>query len=162
MNKYEIKSLSQQGLIEFLKKYFSIKELVCPHTFKKFGEKAWQFYDRLQLENILSLRTEIIGVPMVCNNWDQRGDYTQRGLRCNLCEMAREATIQGNLYMSSHANGAGNDFTAKGLSAETCRELIRKHIEDLPNPCRIERDVTWLHIDCYNPGTETKLIEFDG
>lgn len=162
MTKEEIKSLNQVELIAQIKKYFSIKELVCPHTYKKFKELSWQFYDRLQLENILSLRTQIIGIPMICNNWDDCGEFSQRGLRCNLCELSRVATSQGKLYMSSHSNGAGNDFTAKGLSAETCRKLIKTHIDDLPNPCRIEKDVTWLHIDCYNPGTESKLIEFAG
>lgn len=54
-------------LIEELKKYFNIKELVCPHVYDKFGERAWIFLDTMALRMLLVLRRDILKVPLVCN-----------------------------------------------------------------------------------------------
>lgn len=72
-----------------IKKYFDIEELVCKHVFKKHGEYAWEFFDERLLETLLTIR-EKIGMPIYVNNWQVGGNLTQRGLRCNMCQLVRE------------------------------------------------------------------------
>ena len=65
--------------------YFRIEELVCPHTFNKFGELSWRFLSTEYLHTLLILRTEVLDVPMIINDYVFGGNITQRGLRCNIC-----------------------------------------------------------------------------
>ena len=43
----------KRQVIREIQKFFSIEELVCPHTYKAFGDKSWQFLDELLLVNLL-------------------------------------------------------------------------------------------------------------
>lgn len=143
--------------------YFKIQELVCPDVYKKFGDKSWQFLDTELLHTLLVLRTEILNCGMVINDWVFGGKSTQRGLRCNLCQIVKDKTIKGQLYVSAHCNGAAVDvvFGSKsGMTAEKARQLIKANSHLLPYNVRIEKDVTWLHVDVYDTGQ--KLFEFDG
>lgn len=135
-----------------IKKYFNIKELVCPDVYKKFGESAWMFIDDRLIETIYILRTEILKVPMVVNNGST---FTQRGLRCNRCQIVRGKTAP---YLSAHVMGKAIDFDAKGMTAEQVRKTIKSNINLLPYPIRLEEGVNWVHIDVYDGGS--KLTTF--
>lgn len=127
-------------------KYFGIKELVCPHVYEIWGESAWQFLDKRLLENLDWLR-EKLGKPIVVNNWANGGQYSQRGLRCNVCPMLIEKTDLRKVYLSAHIFGQAADFGVVGMKAEEVRDWIIAHADDLPHPCRLERDVAWIHMD---------------
>lgn len=155
--------MSREQIIYLLKKnYFNIEELVCRHTFQKFGEKAWQFLDTEILHTLLIVRRDILKKGMVCNNYHSGGGYTQRGLRCNVCQIPRDKTTTNSIYLSAHCNGAGFDFTVMGISAEEARQLIEKNAHLLPFPIRVEDKVNWLHIDCYDPMNGKKVTRFKG
>ena len=77
---------------------------------------------------------------MICNN----ESFTQRGIRCNLCEMVKNKSIT---YMSAHILGKAGDFTVIGMSAEKARQLIISQVDLLPFSIRMEANVSWLHID---------------
>lgn len=157
---------TRQDIIENLKKYFDIRELVCNHTYKKFGDLSWQFLDTEVLEILLVLREDILKVPMVINNYHNGGTYTQRGFRCNVCEIPKEKTVKGQIYLSAHCNGAAFDITPlfenveDSQKAEKARQLIIQNKDLLPGVCRLEGKVTWLHIDCYDPMNGQKVIVF--
>lgn len=156
--------MTRQQIITELKKYFIIEELVCPHMIKRYGkEVCWQFLDTEILHTLLVLRTEILNCPMVINDYAFGGKSTQRGVRCNICQIVKDKTLQGIVYMSAHCNGAGLDivFGVKtGMTAEKARNLIKEKQHLLPYDVRIERGVTWLHIDCYYTGK--RVFEFNG
>ena len=80
----------KDAIIKSLKKYFQITELVCPDVYKRFNERAWQFFTTDALYGLLLLREAILCRPMYLNNYKK--GITQRGLRCNLC--ALEARFQ--------------------------------------------------------------------
>lgn len=144
---------SKKLLIEKLKKYFNIKELVCPHVYEKFGERAWIFLDTMALRLLLILRRDILKVPLVCNT----KTLTQRGLRCNRCEIVRDKTSP---YLSAHVTGKGFDFSSPALSAEEMRLKISENVDLLPCKVRIEQDVNWLHIDVYDEMTKERIKYF--
>lgn len=140
-------------LIEELKKYFNIKELVCHHVYEKFGERAWIFLDTMALRLLLVLRRDILKVPLVCNT----KTLTQRGLRCNLCEIVRGKTSP---YLSAHVTGKGFDLSSPAMSAEEMRLKIAENVDLLSCKVRIEQDVNWLHIDVYDELQPSKIKYF--
>jgi hypothetical protein len=65
--------------------------------------------------------------------------------------------------LSAHCLGEGGDsvFSVNtGMTAAKARNLIRKKQHLLPYNVRIEKNVSWLHIDCFDMGV--KVSEFTG
>lgn len=148
--------------MEKIKKYFGIKELVCPDVHKKFGEMAWVFLDPRMLAVMLYIR-EGIGRPMWVNNWAVGGKLTQRGLRCNLCQLVKEKAKAGQLYMSAHQEGMGWDFNIEGMTPAQVRRWIVEHQAGLPYPIRMEEGTpTWVHVDVRHDGEGGKIKFFRG
>lgn len=147
--------MKRNEIIEELKQFFAVEELVCPHTFKRWGEKSWQFLDTDYLHCLLIIRRDILKAPMVCNDGES---YTQRGLRCNRCQLVKSKAY---VYLSSHLFGKAGDFSAKGIPAKQAREMIVKNADLLPCNIRLEDGVSWLHFDVLPQyGIEDKVYLF--
>lgn len=127
-------------IINKVKQYFSVKELVCNHTYAKWGERSWQFLDTDYLQCLLIIRRDILQAPMSCNH----DGMSQRGLRCNRCDIVRS---KGSVYLSAHIFGKAGDFTVKGMTAAEARKKILSMSYLLPCNIRMEDGVTWLHFD---------------
>lgn len=146
--------LDRDKIIRDLHAYFQVSELVCKHTFSKWGERSWQFLDTDYLACLLIIRRDILQAPMICNH----DGAHQRGLRCNLCELVKEKSAA---YLSSHILGKAGDFTIKGLTAQEARSRIRNMAHLLPCPIRMEGGVSWLHFDVLPQfGITDKVYEF--
>lgn len=146
--------IDRDKVIRDLHPYFQVAELVCNHTFPKWGEQSWQFLDTAFLAVLLVIRRDIIQAPMICNH---SGAY-QRGLRCNLCELVKEKDV---VYLSPHPLGKAGDFTVVGMTAEEARRRIIEMQHLLPFPIRMEKGVSWLHIDVLPQyGIDQKVYEF--
>lgn len=146
--------MTRDDIIRDLHQYFQVKELVCDHTFSRWGERSWQFLDTAYLHNLLVIRRDILQMPMVCNF----GTSHQRGLRCNMCGLVADKT---DVYLSSHILGKAGDFTVKGMTAQEARARIRNNAHMLPYPIRMEGGVNWLHIDTLPQfGIDRKVYEF--
>lgn len=136
--------MDRNDIIKELGSYFDIVELVCPHTYNKWKDRSWQFLDTAFLHNLLILRRDIIKQPMYCNNWDKQGQFSQRGLRCNICQIVKD---KKDVYLSAHVLGKAGDFDIKSMTAEQARGLILDHQDMLPYHFRLEGKVGWLHFD---------------
>lgn len=146
--------MTREEILAGVKKFFSIEELVCDHTYAKWGEQAWQFLDTDFLHALLVIRRDIIRLPMYCNSKTAH----QRGLRCNRCQMVRE---KSSVYLSSHCLGKAGDFTISGMKAEAARQKIKENAALLPCPIRVEGGVSWLHFDVLPQyGITSKVYEF--
>lgn len=147
--------MTRQEILAAIRPYFDAEELVCDHTFKKWGEQSWNFLDTDYLHALLVIRRDIIKKPMWCNGNAKK----QRGLRCNRCQMVRDKT---SVYLSAHCLGKAGDFTVTGMTAEQARQKIKENAHLLPCPVRLESGVSWLHMDVRpddsRPGQ--KVIEF--
>lgn len=142
-------------------KYFGIKELVCPHVYERWGEKAWQFLDEKMLANLEFIR-EGIGKPIIVNNWAKGGNYSQRGLRCCVCALVREKASLEKPYLSDHVLARGVDFNVVGMTAQEVRDWIEEHKDELPYKIRIEKDVNWVHLGNGLLGQTEKISYFYG
>ena len=146
--------MTREEILTAIRPYFDIDELVCDHTFKKWGQQAWQFLDTDYLHALLVIRRDIIKRPMWCNGTQKK----QRGLRCNRCDIVKGKT---SVYLSSHVLGKAGDFTITGLSAENARKLIKENAGLLPCNIRMEKGVSWLHFDVLPQyGVTDKVYEF--
>lgn len=132
--------MTRDDILRDIRKFFHVGELVCDHTYKKWGEKSWQFLDTDYLHVLLVLRRDILQAPMTCNH----DGAHQRGLRCCLCPLVKEKDA---VYLSPHLLGKGGDFTVKGMTAEQARRRIIENQRLLPCPVRLEDGVNWLHVD---------------
>ena len=120
--------MTRKELIEALKGYFSIKELVSKQVYKKYGEdKCWCFLNPMMLETLLILRRDILKVPMVVNNWSSGGTLEQRGLRSNKDPLVAD---KKDIYLSAHVLGSGIDFSSGKMSADKMRDFIEKNFGD--------------------------------
>lgn len=148
--------MTRQEILAAIRPYFDVDELVCDHTFAKFGKvQSWNFLDTDYLHALLVIRRDILKKPMWCNGNAKK----QRGLRCNRCQMVKDKT---SVYLSAHCLGKAGDFTVTGMTAEQARQKIKENAHLLPCPVRLESGVSWLHMDVRpddsKPGQ--KVIEF--
>ena len=145
----------RNAIIRALGKYFHVKELVCPHCYAKWGQKAWQFLDTDLLYCLLLLRETIICKPMVVNY----NGHWQRGLRCNMCDLVKSKT---DVYLSAHVLGKAIDFNVQGMDANEARRLIKLHAPSFPCNVRLEKGVSWVHFDVVQQwGITDKVYEFN-
>ena len=148
--------MTREEILKEIKKFFDVEELVCDHTYAKWGEKSWQFLDTNLLHVLLILRRDIIKLPLYCNSKTQK----QRGLRCNMCP---EVKNKKAVYLSSHIFGKALDLNCgvPSMTAEKMRQLIKENADKLPCNIRIEANVSWLHFDTLNQyGVNQKVYEF--
>jgi hypothetical protein len=147
-------------------RHFGLAEIVCPHILKAHGEQAWQFFDPQLLMTIDLLRDQF-GVPIYGNNYDMLNDhrtelglplFTQRGLRCVLCQLVQDAIVAKRCYMSAHITGQAFDGDVKGMTAVQVRQWILANQIKLPFPVTIEKGVNWLHIATRDGGQKVTLI----
>ena len=150
-------------LINNLKKYFKVQELVCPHCYNKFGENSWQFLSTELLEELYTLRVEVFNRLMVINAYHNSGQFSQRGLRCNMCQLVKN---KNSVYLSAHCLGEAIDFNVPGLSNEQVHNSIKQNIDKFKQGIRlesIESAPTWCHIDVLPVlNNSNKLIIFKG
>lgn len=146
--------MTRDEIIKEIKNYFQLKELVCPHCISTYGDKSWQFLSTELLSTILTIRKDILKVPMIVNSGST---YTQRGLRCNQCQLVKS---KKRVYMSAHCLGKAIDFHTNVYTPEQCRKLIKENIDKLEYPIRLEEDVNWVHVDCYTLDSSKKLVTF--
>lgn len=155
--------------------YFSLEELVCPHVYYRLGESAWQFFSVQLLETLDWVRER--NGPMFVNNWDQylTSDYIkyikerasnnlpiiqadlpnapaglldERGIRCNMCDLYLKKTDKGLIYLSPHFRWQAADFDMQGKHAEEVRQWLVDNKNKLPHSIRLEKNVSWVHLDC--------------
>lgn len=137
----------------------SVKEIVCPHVYAKWGDKAIRFI-RPELREVLNvIRNQILKCPITINN----KTYTQRGLRCNCCQLVADKTKVGKVYLSAHNLGAGCDFSCTKYTVQQIHDLIKKNANLLPCKVRLESPIdapTWVHVDVITEGQSDKVYVF--
>ena len=128
--------------------YFSIKELVSPIVYDKWGEQAWMFFDTQTLKDLDMIR-ETYGHPIIINNWNT--DLKQCGLRSNLDPLVKD---KKTLYLSAHTMGKGFDlhcfYGHNNKLWQHCYSLILcGKLKSFKRLESIKDTPTWVHIDCF-------------
>ena len=161
-----------------VKEYFEIEELICPHVSARFGDSAWKFFDTRLLDVVYAVRKNI-DKSMFVNDWAIGGSLSQRGLRCNVCQLVRTKTSLEKVYLTPHGFGEGVDFHVEGMTANEVRLWICENQILLPHPVRLEVDfnvagknemmirsqmnlckMNWVHLDVR--GENQKVSFFKG
>lgn len=148
--------MTREEIITEIGRYFTIDELVCTHILTRWAGRSWQFLDTDYLHTLLVIRRDILQRPMYCN--DHNNGAHQHGMRCNMCDLVRSKAAA---YLSSHVLGKAGDFTVSGMTAEEARRKIKAFGHRLPCNVRLEKGVSWLHIDVLpQHGVTDKVYEF--
>ena len=137
----------------------SVKEIVCPHVYAKWGDNAIRFIDPMLREVLNVIRNKILKRPINING----KNFTQRGLRCNCCQLVADKTKAGKVYLSAHNLGKGLDFDCPGLTVQQVHDLIKKNAKLLPCKIRLENPVdspSWIHVDIMNEGQKEQVYVF--
>lgn len=142
--------------IKKLKTVFATDEIFCPHVIAKFSENSWDYLSNEFIDNLYYFRFELFKTGMIINQ-PKRG-RTQRGVRCNCCQITKDYTAKNQSYLTAHMLD-GCDFDVIGLKAWQSRKLIVDNKDKLPHPIRLEKNVTWVHWDKRNY-TNKKIIWF--
>lgn len=140
---------------DYANKYFKVKELVSSRIYKRYGNKAIKFLDPKTLKVLENVR-EILGVPLICNNWAMGGSRNYSGYREPECTIGSRTSL--------HRVGMAFDLISTKLTAKEMREILQNNQDKLLYPIRVEkwennREITWLHIDT-SPNTHGKKIYF--
>jgi len=130
-------------------KFFAIHELVPPHIFEKYGEKAWKFIDSRLIESIDALKEHFNLGTMTINNYYWGGDRRWSGLRTPKSPYYSET--------SQHSLGNAIDAVFSHYSAAEVRNYIIDNPHKFPHIKGMELEVSWLHIDTRN---EDRLVLF--
>lgn len=139
----------------------SVKEFVCQHVWDKYGNNAIKFLDPLFLEVMDVVRNKILNIPIVINKYSS--NLTQRGLRCNCCQLVADKTKQGKVYLSAHNFGKGCDFSSGVMTTEQIHKAIIAKQDLLPCKIRLESTLdakTWCHLDIMTEGQKDKIYVF--
>ncbi len=134
---------------------FELYELVSEQVYKKYGEKAWGFFDPRALK-VLDWLRDGIDKPITVNNWFWGGNFDERGFRANTDEIVLGKTIANILYCSPHIRGMAFDLNVEGMSVKEVKVWIEENKSDLPFNIRIEKDdgIERLHFDVIDMGVE--------
>lgn len=142
--------MTKAEIINGIKKYFKLQELVPEDVYKKYGDTSWDFLDERALHILLALRRDILKVPLIINDWCFGGKHQQRGLRTNMSDIVKSKTDKGQIDCGAHIFGMAWDLVSSKMSADDMRETIIKEQKKLPYPIRCEDRVsapTWTHVD---------------
>ncbi len=124
-------------------KNFKLHEIVPPELMSLPEDYLWELFDENLLKVIDRLRQDL-GKPITINTWKQNGDFKFRGFRPKNCKIGSTN--------SPHKKGKGLDFDVKGMTAQEVRDYIVKNQAKYPEIRRMEKDVTWVHIDTIAKG----------
>lgn len=130
-------------------KYFKIQELVCQHVYKKYGDKSWEFFSEEFLKDLDTVR-EVLGVPIIINNWHVNGQYKESGNRCQFCSIVAKKITNKELNISMHNLYRAFDLKPKNLEIKKAVEMIMDNVHRFKVIKRIENSdytLTWLHLD---------------
>lgn len=155
--------MEKDVIIAEIKNYFLLQEFVSRNVYNTWGERAWAFLDEKMLETLLVIRRDILKVGLVVNDWKFGGKHQQRGLRENTCQIVKQKTDAGIMYISSHCLGKAFDVVCSKMSADEMRNKIIENAYLLPYPIRIESEKsapTWLHVDTLVSDFSKKITKF--
>lgn len=119
-------------------KYFTVDEIVSREVYELLGDEAIKLFDSKALKVLEDIR-EILGVPLICNNWMSGGNREYCGYR--------EKTCNVGVPRSAHREGKAFDLISVKMDAAEMRKILKDNSDKLSCNVRIEDDVTWLHVD---------------
>ncbi len=157
--------MTDEKILQEIKKYFCIEEFVSKSVFDKYGETAWQFLSPRLLHTMIVIRKELKR-SITINNWKWGGKFSQRGLRENTSSIVSKKTKSNKTYLSAHCLGCAVDFDVKGMEAIDVRIWIAGNPDKLPCKIRLENEmkgkqINWVHLDVYSKEDNPKVYLFN-
>ncbi len=123
-------------------KYFKLYELL-PKEMYVDEDTGWEGFDEKLLRTIDVVR-EIVGVPLICNNWRDGGNRNYCGARTPKSKHYRQGSFHS---VREDRPVMAVDLISTRMSAPAIRETVASRNQELPFPIRFEEGVSWVHLD---------------
>ena len=123
-------------------KWFKLSELLPQELFKD-ENKGWDIFDE-RLKITLDAIREILGVPLICNNWKHGGSRGHSGARTKNSPYFRLGSYHS---VRKDRKVMAADVISTRMTAQEMRDILARNHSKLPYPIRIEEGVNWLHVD---------------
>lgn len=123
-------------------KNFNLKELLPEHLYGKKGF-GWNTFDE-RLKITLDAIRDILGVPLICNNWEHGGKRDNCGARDESSPYYKPGSYHS---IRRDRKVMAADLISTRMTAEEMRRKLVENYQKLPYPIRIEQGVSWLHVD---------------
>ena len=136
---------TQKKLLSEFSKNFDVREIVTKECWDLLGDHAITLFDPIILELLIAVRAGLRR-PVIVNTWLYGGKTDGRGFRDK-----RETTGSSG---SMHRCGKAVDFVVNGLSSEYVRAWILRNQLNLPPITRMEKGVSWVHVDTKHTGSD--------
>ncbi len=134
---------------------FKPEELVDKQTFDRFKGDIWFLFHQRALIALDGIRN-YFKKPVIVNNWDEGGQFEQRGLRI----LTNKDKAIYSPY-SQHSLGNGFDVDIEGMKADDVRKEIINNKDDVHFyliTC-LEIGISWVHFDCRNIADRIRLVK---
>jgi len=131
-----------------ISKDFDVREFIDPISYAARGNRSYELID-IRIVQCVQLLRDLVGSPIVVNNWHIGGHYEESGTR-------QFKTSTGAKY-SQHKYARAADVKVAGMTPAAVRALIKDHWEEFRalGLTTIEKDTpTWTHMDCRYTGME--------
>lgn len=136
-------------------KYFNMWELVNQETYLKFGDSAIMLLNPLLLITLDGLR-EILGVPLIVNNWREGGTYEYSGYRPIDCTI-------GAKYSQHRLGNAADIKPLRMTIGDAFNKIINnkedERIKELTTIENIAYTPSWLHVSCQNIPDRIRIVK---
>jgi hypothetical protein len=135
--------------MEQVSKNFILPEFISKDIWDKYGYNALWFIDNRIIETCQKLRDNL-GIPLTINDWYYGGSRHESGLRVD--------GMKNYSPTSQHTFGRAVDIISKDMTAQEMRQHIYDNKYEYPYIKAIERDVSWLHIDCRSTNSKNFIL----
>lgn len=131
--------MRKELILETMKGKFIVQEFVSKKVYDLLGDEAIHLLNPFLIRAVCRLKDVYPGKIIHINNWFWRGNSENRGFR--------EQSSPVGVKNSQHKLGEALDFVISGISSEEVRRYIKDHPNEFPGIHRMEKDVSWVHID---------------
>lgn len=122
--------------------YFKLYELL-PKELYVDEDTGWEMFDEKLLRTIDIIR-EIVGVPLICNNWHDGGSRNYCGARTPKSKHYNHGSFHS---VRDDRPVMAADLISTRMSAPVIRQTVASRHAELPYPIRFEEGVSWVHVD---------------
>ncbi len=136
----------------YVPKYFKPYEFVSEKMYKIYSDNSLLFISDEMKETMDDLR-EFFDVPIYINNWQFGGSFQNRGYRDPFTSVGAK--------LSQHKFGRAIDFHSPIIASSTIRKQILENQNLFPHIHRMERDVSWVHIDSHPDYKDKRIYLFN-
>ena len=148
--------MERKDLITKVRQFFSIEELVCPHAYRKWGQRCWQFLDTAFLEMLYVIRN--MGNLKNQPESLKHEIFTRIFRACEIAKFDEDKRIQYDQDMYDERRRIGELKTAEMIGLERGREEGREEA-NMANAAKLKQLGVDVEIISQATGLDVEIVK---